>query len=129
MGRSARLLLSWLVSVSYVLMPYSTRHAHVADDQPVHFHGGHTHDLDSDHDVRIPDEVVTITVPATPSSAATDWTWTDWQAAVNITLILALTLPFVTAILRPPSRKTEPISRRSRRQPPLRGPPLSILAL
>ena len=76
MRRLPHLVLCWAVSLSFVLMPYSTLHAHVADHEHTHVHGGHVHDFDSDHDAKPVDQVVKISVAATTPSLAT-WHWTD----------------------------------------------------
>jgi hypothetical protein len=128
MRRLQRLLLCSVVSLSFVLMPYSTLHAHVADHEHTHVHGGHLHDFDSSHDAKPVDQVVKISVAATSTNPAT-LDWTDWLPVVGIVVLLVSGLPFVTRILRPPSRDSEPIPRRPHRQPPLRGPPASILAI
>ncbi|MGH8237046.1 MAG: hypothetical protein ACREXP_08490 [Steroidobacteraceae bacterium] len=128
MGRLQRVIFCWAVSFSFVLTPYSTLHAHVSDDEPTHMHGGHVHDFDRDHDARKVDHIVKISVAATtPSHASGDWT--AWLPIVCVVALLALSLPFVTAILRPPSRDSEPIRRRPYYQPPLRGPPASVPAI
>ena len=128
MRRLQRLVLCSVVSLSFVLMPYSTLHAHVADHEHTHVHGGHLHDFDSDHDVRAVDEVVKISVAATTSSPSTP-DWTDWLPLIYVVALLSLGVPFVTAILRPPARESEPIPRRPHRQPPLRGPPTFVHAI
>lgn len=120
-------VLCWLVSLTFVLMPYSTLHAHVADHEPTHVHGGHVHDFDSSHDSKPVDHVVKISVAATSTSPAV--AWTDWLPVISVVVLLALSLPFVTRILRPPLRASEPIPRRPHRQPPLRGPPTFIHAI
>jgi hypothetical protein len=123
-----RLILCWAVSFSFVLMPYSTLHAHVADREHAHVHGGHLHDFASNPDAKPVDQVVKISVAATRTNPAT-WDWTDWLPVVCIVVLVASGLPFVTRILRPPSRDSEPIPRRPHRQPPLRGPPAFIHAI
>lgn len=128
MGRLQRLILGWVMSISVVLMPYSTLHAHVSDPEHTHVHGGHVHDFDSDHDVRPVDQVVKISIAATTISPA-GWDWTDWLPVVCVVAVLALSQPFVTMILRPPSRDSDPAPRRTYRQPPLRGPPVSVQAI
>jgi hypothetical protein len=128
MRRLPHLVLSWAVSLSFVLMPYSTLHAHVADDEHTHVHGGHAHDFDSDRDVRSVDEVVKMSVAATTSSPST-LGWTNWLPLIYVVALLSLSVPFVTAILRPPARDSEPIPRRPHRQPPLRGPPTFVHAI
>jgi hypothetical protein len=121
-------VLCWLVSLSFVLMPYSTLHAHVADHEHTHVHGGHLHDFDSSHDSKPVDQVVKISVAVTSTSPAA-LGWTDWLPVISVVVLLALSLPFVTRILRPPSRASEPIPLRPHRQPPLRGPPAFIHAI
>jgi hypothetical protein len=128
MYRALRLVLGLLISLSFVLMPYGTLHAHVSDHEHTHMHGGHVHDFASDHDAKPLDQVVKISVPAvTPSPAM--WNWTDWLPVLCVVAVLGLSLPFVTLLLRPPSRDTEPIPRRSHHRPPLRGPPASVHAI
>jgi hypothetical protein len=129
MGRLQRLVLCWVMSVSFMLMPHSTLHAHVSEHEHTHVHGGHVHDFDRDHDVRSVDHIVKISVAATTATPA-GFDWTVWLPIVCVLTLLSLSLPFVTAILRPPSRDSEPIRRRPFWQPPLRGPPsISIPAL
>lgn len=129
MRRLQRFILCWAVSLSFVLMPYSTLHAHVADHDHTHVHGGHVHDFDSGHDDAKPvDQVVKISVAATTANLAIS-DWTDWLPLVCVVVVLAAGLPFVTRILRPPSRDSEPISRRPHHLPPLRGPPASVHAI
>jgi hypothetical protein len=128
MRRLQRLVLCWAVSLSFVLMPYSTLHAHVADDEHTHVHGGHLHDFDFSHDAKPIDQVVKISVAATSPNPAL-WDWTNWLPVISVVVLLALSLPFVTRILRPPSRASEPIPRRPHCQPPLRGPPAFIHAI
>lgn len=70
MDRLQRLVLGWVMSISVVLLPYSTLHAHVSDPEHTHVHGGHVHDFDSDHDVRPVDQVVKISIAATTISPA-----------------------------------------------------------
>jgi hypothetical protein len=128
MHRLPRLVLCWVVSLSFVLIPYSTLHAHVTDQDDTHVHGGHVHDFDGGHDVKSVDQVVKITVTAaTPSPATGDWT--AWLPLICVVGLLIFSLPFVTAILRPPKRNSEPIPRRPHSQPPLRGPPAFIHAI
>jgi hypothetical protein len=129
MGRLPRLVLCYLMSVSFVLMPYSTLHAHLSDHDQVHVHAGHVHDLDHHGDTRSLDQVVNVSVSAAASSSP-GHDFVIWLPVLCAVALLALALPFLTSILRPPSRDTEPIPRRSHRQPPLRGPPsVSIQAL
>jgi hypothetical protein len=128
MHRLPRLVLCWAVSLSFVLMPYSTLHAHVADHEHTHVHGGHAHDFDSDRDAKPVDQVVKISVAATTPNPAT-WDWSDWLPVICVVALLSFSLPFVTAILRPPARDSEPIPRRPHRQPPLRGPPAFVHAI
>lgn len=125
MRRLQRLVSCWAVSLSFGLMPYSTLHAHVADQEPTHMHGGHVHDFDSDHDVKPVDHIVKISVAATTHTEGS-WDWTHWLPILCVVALLALSLPFVTAILRPPARDPEPIPRRPHHLPPLRGPPGSV---
>jgi hypothetical protein len=128
MRRLLHLVLCSAVSLSFVLMPYSTLHAHVADREHTHVHGGHAHDFDSGRDAEPVDQVVKISVAATTPNPAT-WDWSDWLPLVCVVTLLSFSLPFVKVILRPPARDSEPIPRRAHRQPPLRGPPVSIHAI
>lgn len=117
------------MSISFILMPYSTLHAHISDHEHTHMHGGHVHDLEPDHDAPSVDQVVQVNVAAATVSTPT-FDWADWLPIVCIVAVLSLCRPLLTSILRPPSRDSEPIPRRSYRQPPLRGPPFfSIHAL
>lgn len=86
------------------------------------------HDLDSDRDDKPVDQVVKISVPATTPNAAI-WDWSNWLPVLCVVALLIFSLPFVTAILRPPARDSEPIPRRPHRQPPLRGPPAFVHAI
>jgi len=123
-----RLVLCWVVSLSFVLMPYNTLHAHIGDHEHAHVHGGHLHDFDAGHDAQPVDQVVKISVAATNTNPATA-NWTDWLPVLCVVVLLAAGLPFVTRILRPPSRDSEPIPRRPHRQPPSRGPPALVHAI
>ena len=127
MGRVPRLVACCVVSLSFMLMPYSTLHAHVSDLEHSHLHGGHVHDLAPDeHDVRSVDQVVQISVATTHLNPLVAWDSVDWTPVLCVLAFLALSLPFLTLILRPPARDSEPIPRRTFRHPPLRGPPVFI---
>jgi hypothetical protein len=128
MRRLQRFIVCLLVSFSFMLMPYSTLHAHVPDEEHTHVHGGHLHDFDTSQDVKPIEQVVKISVNATTSSPAI-WDWTDWLPVICIVVLLPSSVPFVTRILRPPSRASEPIKRRPHSQPPLRGPPAFLHAI
>lgn len=128
MRRLQRLILCWAVSLSFVLMPYDTLHAHVAEHEHTHVHGGHLHDFDFNRDAEPTDQIVKISVAATSSSPAL-WDWTDWLPVVSVVILLTLSLPFLARILGPPSRGSEPISRRPHSRPPLRGPPAPVHAI
>jgi hypothetical protein len=128
MRRLHRAVVCWMMCISFVLMPYSTLHAHVDDHEHMHVHGGHVHDFDKGYDLKHADQVVPVTVTATTGPTGLDWT--SWLPIFYVLTGLALALPFLTAILRPPARDSEPIPRRFHWQPPLRGPPaISIRAL
>jgi hypothetical protein len=128
MRRLHRVVVCSMMCISWVLMPYSTLHAHVDDHDHTHVHGGHVHDFGKEYDLKHADQVVPISVTAATSPTGLDWT--HWLPIFYVLTGLALALPFLTAILRPPERDSEPIPRRFHWQPPLRGPPaISIRAL
>jgi hypothetical protein len=123
--RRHRAIVCWMLCISFILMPYSTLHAHVDEHEHMHVHGGHVHDFDKGYDTKHADQVVPVSVAATPSPTVLDWT--SWLPLVYVLTALGLALPLLTAILRPPARDSEPIPRRTCWQPPLRGPPLNSI--
>lgn len=140
-----------LLNISFILMPFSTLHMHVMADHHVVLHSGHIHwhdhdvddhDVDDrdmdDHDIGIGDhdhhhahehrshDEHQLSTLHTAMFDDVKFNVTDWSASTVVLCVLAVwffSLPYLTAVLRPPAISRPFHNQRSYWHPPLRGPP------
>lgn len=125
-------ILSLLLSVSFILAPFSTLHTHLGSghDHAV-LHGGHVHDPHNhahDHahdsgDIHDAGQAIDVNFAIADRGVA-GFSWTDWLPLICVLAVAWLGLRLSTLILRPPNPDSPPRSRFIYWRPPLRGPPL-----
>jgi hypothetical protein len=124
MRRLPRLLCVFL-SISILLAPVSTLHAHPESEHHAGaLHGGHVHhDAADDQSGHGGDSVVDVQF-AMAGSGLKAFSWTLWLPLFAYVAVFGLAIPYLPAILRPPPRTLRlPQIRIHHWQPPLRGPP------
>jgi len=131
-----------LLNISFILMPFSTLHMHVMADHHVVLHSGHIHWHDHDvdghdmdgHDMGLDDHAHEhhsqdehqLSTLHTAMFDDVKFNVTDWSASNVVLCVLVawfFSLPYLTAVLRPPAISRPFHDQRSYWHPPLRGPP------
>jgi hypothetical protein len=139
-----------LLNASVLLTPFNTTHAHVGHDQQSaevhdgHRHGfarGHEHGVEHAHDDGFEEEiagggsasgevqVIELDAAVANQSSLTSIAWVQWLPLACVIAVLAIGMQFCLVILRPPKSSPRSRSHHAYLRPPLRGPPLSILAV
>jgi hypothetical protein len=114
-----------LMALSFVLVPFSTVHAHFVDDHSV-LHGGHVHEVDHEsttHDDGIEERFVSaplVVADKTPGKSFGAWAPVFWFLAA-----LTLGIAAIREVFRPPGDDVCPASDHTFQLPPSRGPPLA----
>lgn len=128
MPRPAQIL-CLLLSVSFLLAPFSTLHAHLGSDHHDYavLHGGHVHDVhnhaNDGGDIQDAGHTVDVNFGIADRSVA-GFSWTDWLPLICVLAVVWLSVPLSTLILRSPNPDFRPRPRLTYWRPPLRGPPL-----
>lgn len=130
MRRLPRFLCVFL-SISILLAPSSTLHAHPQSDQHAGvLHGGHVHH-DENHDQSSHEIEAVIDVHFDMADRGLKaFSRTLWSPLLGCVAVFGLAIACLPAIFRPPPRTLRlPQSRTHHWQPPLRGPPVFPISI
>jgi hypothetical protein len=118
-----RLLTMALLCANLMLAPLGMVHAHIAEADHAVTHAGHLHAFDHASDHHDGEPIVELDKFPNPLTAKM-----GWLGFVAVFFLVALWrwAPRVSGVVRTRKRSTEPITRRPRISPPLRGPPCSV---
>jgi hypothetical protein len=130
MARLPRVLCVFL-SISILLAPSSTLHAHAESDQHAGvLHGGHVHhDATDDKGGHEVESVIDVHY-AMADRGLKAFSWTLWLPLFASIAVFRLAIACLPAIFRPPPRTLRlPQIRTHHWQPPLRGPPAFSISI